>query len=389
MDKRLKYFNKLMSAYGAGDYDKAQRLSSGSAEPDADDIVDTMLAGVQMLGEELNARTISRDYFTGIFNRVTDMVIIVSRKGIIENVNLSARERLGYPDQVLLGRPVDSLLGKGSAPFSRELAVAGGGDGVAVIRDRSFAPAKGPDFPVEIYVWYLAGRGRGRAGQAVLTVRDMTDQLVSENRVLRAMIDTQEKERIRLARDLHDGLGQRLAAIKFMVSSAVRYYRNREVGKKLDWINWKLGELIEESRDICFNLMPKTLEDFGLIYAVRELGGHLVSSGMVELALEASESFPALPRELEIDLFRVVQEFVNNAVGHGKARKIRIVFLADGGQLQVELSDNGKGFNPDPSRGQGMGLRNMETRIRSHDGVFRLASAPGKGTRVLVQVPLR
>jgi signal transduction histidine kinase len=99
-------------------------------------------------------------------------------------------------------------------------------------------------------------------------------------------------------------------------------------------------------------------------------------------------SLADLGRALEIDLFRVVQEFVGNAVRHGEATVVRVRIRGGPGSVGLLLRDNGKGFETATVQGRGMGLRNMHSRVTSHGGLFRLVSSPGNGTEARIRVDI-
>lgn len=378
MDHRLKYIDRLLASYSAGDFDKRLPLSEGLDDTDA------VISGLHMLAEEVKAVTISRDHFNTIFNSVSEMVFVVTGKGLMEELNRAAWERLGFPYGGLVGRPVDVLTGSVRPSLFRQVRRMQGPEGLVRVWDRSFLTARGETFPVEITASRLAGR-KGQ-GAMLLTAKDIGPRLAAENRLLRAVIDAQEQERLRLARDVHDGMGQQLSAVKFLVSVAVAECVAPDLRDKLQAAKEALADVIALTGNICYNLVPRTLEDFGLRETVRELAGRLERSGRIRMVVEEARGFPALSRALEIDLFRVIQEFVNNSIRHGEATYMLVRFQGDADGVEVRLKENGKGFDPALVQGAGMGLRNMYSRIRSHQGEFRLVSGPGKGTEAMIRV---
>ena len=378
MDQRLRHINKLLASYSAGNFDRRLPLSERLDETDA------VISGLHMLAEELKAVTISRNYFNDIFNAVSDMVIVLSAGGVIGEVNAAVCERLGYLKKALIGRRVDMLTEDGRPSLLRQIKEERGPGGLVRIWNRSFLTARGETFPVEMTARPLPEAGG--QGAILLTAKDIGPRMEAETRLLRAVIDGQEEERMRLARDLHDGLGQQLAAVKFLVSVAARECVVPELREKLQAANESLTDMIGQKNSICYNLMPKTLEDFGLVQAVREMGERLERTGIMRVTVETGREFPALSRALEIDLFRVVQEFMTNAVRHGEATVMRVRFGGRGNEVDIWMRENGKGFDPALLQGTGMGLRNMQSRVRSHAGNLALKSKPGKGTEARIRL---
>jgi len=380
MDQRLKYIDQLVASLSAGDFDRRFSLS------DKLDDTDAVIGMLHMLAQELKEVTISRDYFTNIFNAVSDMVLVLSGRGIIEDLNLAVTERLGYKRQALVGRPVDVLTGEGWASMLRHMREDRGPTGLVKFWNKSFREAAGVSFPVEMTARALPGQGGRSKGAILLTAKDVGPRHEAEGRLLRAVIDGQEEERARLARDLHDGLGQQLAAAKFLVATAVADCRDLGLREKLAAASETLTDIIRLKDGICYNLMPQTLEDFGLVPAVREMGERLARAGVLRVDVETGRAFPELPRPLEIDLFRIVQEFIANAIRHGEATVLQVRFAGHGEDVEVRLKENGKGFDLGLIHGPGRGLRNMQSRIRSHSGALVLNSKPGRGTEARIRV---
>ena len=219
-------------------------------------------------------------------------------------------------------------------------------------------------------------------------IRDITHQKETENLIIRAIVDTQEKERIRFAKDIHDSLGQQLSAIKFYLATLVESDEQFEKNELLTRSNEALISILADIRNICFNLMPKTLEDFGLIKAVKELCFKNEFSGSLIFKINADKDFPLLNKSLEIAIFRIIQEFINNAVKHGKADRIEMWFQHSKNYMEVDLHDNGVGFEvKEMSTFHGMGLKNILSRVHSYFGEIKIISTPDKGTRFKISIP--
>jgi PAS domain S-box-containing protein len=380
MDKRFKDIHTLLASYSEGHFEKRLPLS------DELDDTDALISGLHMLAEELKAVTITRDYFNNIFNTVSEMVVVLTAGGVIEEVNKAVSDRMGYLKRVLVGRPVDVLTGNARPSLFRQLRRQRGPDGLVRIWNRSFLTMEGQAFPVDITARILVGRGTRGQGAILLTAKDITVQLATENKLLRAVIAAQEQERARLARDLHDGLTQQLSAVKFLVSVAVKECGLPVLRDKLQAANESLFDILGMMRGVCYNLMPKALEDFGLVQAVREMAEQVQTAGIMRVVVEEGRHFPVMEKAMEIDLFRVIQEFMANGIRHGEATYMLVRFEGKGQEVEVRLKENGKGFEPALVQGQGMGIRNMHSRIRSHEGAFLLSSSPGKGTEARIRL---
>lgn len=377
MDKRLKKIASRLSEYSLGRFDKRLTLSSRL------DDIDAIISGINMLGEELKTITISRDYFTNIFNSVSDMVLILNSKGIIENANKSAEKQLNYEPGSLTGIPITNLHRDKFLYFkniTKQLK-----SNLLITNDGILQTREGLNIPVRINASYFKNEQKKRL--ILLTASDITFQIKTENLIIRAIIDTQEKERQRLAKDLHDSLTQQLSAIKFYIGTTTDLTKNRKQKTILLKSNEALTEVIADMRNICFNLMPKTLEEFGLAKAVKEFCNHFLFHKKINYIIEQNTGLPEISSELKIDLYRIIQEFITNAVKHGKANKITISFNYNKKILKIILADNGKGFDCNQP-GKGMGLQNVQSRVKSHNGKLNMVSNIGKGTCYTINIPL-
>lgn len=222
-------------------------------------------------------------------------------------------------------------------------------------------------------------------------IKDITKQKETENLVIRTIVDTQEQERKRFAKDLHDSMGQQLSAIKFYLSTLNSFsevQENRRFNDILSKSVSVLDNVITELRNVCFNLMPRTLENFGLVYAITELCRKIEFEKILEFDFVVSENFPELEKTLEIALFRIIQEFINNSIKHGKATKIIMELKSEDNNIHIYLRDNGKGFDfNNVDYMQGMGLKNIKSRVQSYNGEITIESTLGTGTKFKITIP--
>ncbi|HWY10029.1 MAG TPA: response regulator [Bacteroidia bacterium] len=220
-------------------------------------------------------------------------------------------------------------------------------------------------------------------------IRDITSQKETENLVLRAIIETQENERVRMGKNLHDSVGQKLAALKmFLEEMSIQNpeLKESEVFKKS---KETIAGTYDELKSICFNIMPKTLEVLGLKVAVKEFILQNQIKGAFEIEFNINENFPRLNSQLEIALFRIVQEFVNNSMRHSKAKKVNLTFRSSPTQAVITLKDNGEGFVLKKAfNGNGMGLKNIHSRVQSYNGILDINSNTNMGTEFVISLPL-
>src|SRR6266480_741599 len=291
MDSRFKKINKLLSEYSLGNFNKKLGISSRLDE------VDAFISGVNMLGEELKDRTISRDYFNNIFNSVSDMVFVLDKQGRIENINTSVVNHLQYSLNFLRGKPINYLLGKLQPDWFgkvlKNIQTSGMDNSETVFRTKDKN-----NIPVLVSASFLI-RGNNLKEGILITAKDISFQKKSENMVLKAIIETEEKERIRLAKDIHDGIGQQLSAIKFYIGTSADAVEDPRQKSILLKANSALVDVQADMRNICFDFMPKSLENFGLVKAVEELCYKNGFLDQIKIIIKEFRGFPRLPVQEE------------------------------------------------------------------------------------------
>lgn len=204
----------------------------------------------------------------------------------------------------------------------------------------------------------------------------------------KSVLDAEEKERQRIASELHDGVGQLMTAAK-MNLGALEGELNLDTDKKKTAYQ-KIMDLITESgkevREVSHNLMPNVLLKKGLSNAVQEFLNK-IDARVIKVNLHAEGIQDKIDANTESVLYRVIQECVNNVIKHSQASHLDISIQNDAEGIAVSIEDNGVGFDVASSKGNGLGLGNMKTRIEFLKGSIDIDSAPGKGTLVAIFVP--
>lgn len=373
MDKRLNEINARIIEYSLGNFNKRIKISGSKDELDA------ISNGINMLGEELNAATISKNYFNSIFNSVSEMVFILTKNGIIQDVNSATERKLKSSKEILIGKSVYQFFQKNSIDF-KNIETS---DTSLLPNYNTLSIKNNKDIPVRIKLTSFHNNLNKQF--YILTATDVTYEIESENRIMKSIIHGQEKERERLAKDFHDSIIQELSAVKFELNASRSLTKNKSIHLALRKPNEDLTRLIKDVRTICFNLMPVMLEEFGLLEAIREFSRQF--NKQVKFKIIQSSHLPNLSSELKIDLYRISQEFITNAIKHGNSDKIQVHFSMYQRFLKVSLRDNGKGFDI-KKQSKGMGLRNLQVRVKSHNGKVVLQSEEGKGTAIKILIPI-
>lgn len=219
----------------------------------------------------------------------------------------------------------------------------------------------------------------------VEATRQQHQQELNEQKLRAAyLIAGQEEERKRLSRELHDGLGQMLTAIKLQVEGL----ESRKSLANTGTLKTLIAQTIQETRSISNNLMPSALTDFGIVPALKGLADIQRRSSAVDVTLQTNLPTVRIDKQVEIMLYRVSQEAVSNALRHGHPTHISLNLFEKDDYLHLIIEDDGRGFQQQRSRSSdGQGIHNMHERVTLLNGKFRLTSTPGKGTKVQVSVP--
>ncbi|MCF8332204.1 MAG: PAS domain S-box protein [Bacteroidales bacterium] len=222
-----------------------------------------------------------------------------------------------------------------------------------------------------------------------ITRRKMAERLlaIERERRLASVFGAQELERQRVSRELHDGLGQRLAGLKLAVEE-IKSSTNNNSLMKLDTIEQYLTEAIQETRQISYNLMPPELYDFGLSRAIHQFCIKNTNNSTININFNKEGHEPGLSKEQKVYLFRICQEALNNAIKHSSAKRIevQIAFMLEYIVLIVE--DNGLGFDKTEIT-YGNGIYNIRERVSLLKGNVSMESSPGKGTVIYIRIPYK
>jgi signal transduction histidine kinase len=215
------------------------------------------------------------------------------------------------------------------------------------------------------------------------------ERVRSEKRVINAIINTEENERKRFAKDLHDGLGPILSTVKMSLSALTDRIKDESGSVILNNTNHLVNEAISAIKDISNNLSPHVLSNFGLSSAISAFTNKINQTKTVEIDFKSNMETQRLDNDKEVVMYRAVCELINNSVLHSGASRIEIELNKHEKFITLQFYDNGRGFDTSSLSKEdtkGMGLSNIETRVKTVEGVFILESTPGKGTSALIKL---
>ncbi|MHB1133954.1 MAG: sensor histidine kinase [Chloroflexota bacterium] len=214
------------------------------------------------------------------------------------------------------------------------------------------------------------------------------------NRLAKELIDAQEVERQRLAGELHDDLGQSLVALKISLELLLADLPRtaKPLRQRLAQSVAMTGDLIQLGRTLAYDLYPPALHIAGLNLAMEQLCRDLAERAHLEIKY-CGQELPGLPDATALALYRCLQEALTNVMKHAGAAQVRVVLRAEGDAVRLEVSDDGRGFDPEAilaeGHSRGLGLRLLRERANLLGGQLEIESATGQGCRLVALAPLR
>jgi signal transduction histidine kinase len=235
----------------------------------------------------------------------------------------------------------------------------------------------------------LADAELARLGSALNVLLDgLTSDREQMRRLASEVIRAGDRERAYIARELHDGTAQTLAALLFQVSVLERENAHPEMQERLTTIRQITSDVLEEVRTLAHTVHPRVLDDLGLVAALRHLARLAEDRSSADIEVDAERVTQTIPPPVAAVLYRVAQEAVGNALRHAAPTSIIIHLEAADGRARMQVVDDGRGFDvPEAERRRpGMGLFTMRERVALVEGRFDIVSAPGRGTSIVAEV---
>ncbi|MEM6723857.1 MAG: histidine kinase, partial [Bacteroidota bacterium] len=216
--------------------------------------------------------------------------------------------------------------------------------------------------------------------------RLLLQQLQNQEELVQHTILTQEKERQRIASDLHDEIGSKLNVIHLYTHQFLKHDPTPVLKTKVGELSEIINQTIQTTRRISHELLPPTLEELGLIPALDELVNSFNDTGTIQIALQQNGPDLQLQNKVtELNLFRIIQELINNSIKHGKAALVEIQINSQTGQIHYQ--DNGQGADVPASDVQkGLGMRNIESRLKIIKGSWTYQLEANKGFQAIIRL---
>jgi signal transduction histidine kinase len=215
---------------------------------------------------------------------------------------------------------------------------------------------------------------------------DLSERIASDS--LRRVVEAQELERRRLARELHDETGQALTSILLGLKALEDKLDDADTRAAAAELRELVVTTLQDVRRLAVELRPSALDDFGLIAAVERLSASFSEQTGIEIDFETALVAERLPAEVETALYRIVQESLTNVVKHARARRVSILLARRNGAIKAVIEDDGQGFDPAASPSAGFGLVGMRERLALLGGRLEVESSGDTGTTIAAEVPV-
>jgi PAS domain S-box-containing protein len=331
-----------------------------------------------------------------LLDLVSDAALICDTAHRITYWNRAAERLYGWSSEEAVGKDVsDMLQTEYPVPFADLLATLeeqGRWEGELVHTNRY-------GMRVLVYSRWIHKRGERGEFKGWLEINaDLTQQRQAEETARRLsgrILQLQDEERRKIARELHDSVGQYLAMLKITIDRGERKGIAASTRQLLNQCSQIVDQCISETRTVSYLLHPPLLDENGLLSAVRwYVEGFAARSG-IEVQMKAPPAIPRLLKEIETTLFRILQESLTNVHRHSQSKKVNIEIACDTYTVSLRVRDFGKGIPLDRIRsfrdrgsGMGIGLGGMRERVRELGGILRIEPAEPSGTAIVVVIPL-
>lgn len=349
-------------------------------------------AGTESLGEGETRRA-------AVFDAAPNPVIAIDDGGRVIDINLAAISAFGLRREDVIGGNLVDLIAPPRARTQLRARLARfratGTSALLGKRLRGLAVrSDGTEFPVELIAQRLPTTG---PPELAIYLNDITrrrqaeTQLTSYQGRLRSLaaelLLIEERERRRLAADLHDGLSQTIALVQIKLA-ALRFPSDPALQATLDDLAGLMSDALRSARSITFELTPPILHDVGLEPAVEWLLENIQLRYRIEIGFENDRKPKPVDERVRIILFRSIRELLINAAKHASAKRVLVRLARERGGVEVAVEDDGVGMDPDVALVMGSGLFSIRERMHHVGGSMRIESARGRGTRIRLSAPL-
>ncbi len=380
-----------------------QKISNGDRNMkvtvDSDDEFMILANSFNSMLDTLNKTTISEKSLRNILDSLYGALLVTDTACNIRSLNKTTSKLLGYDENELLEQNIMLLFD--SNYTSRKSSSENPADLNDISRQlrtkKEIITKDGRTIPVYVTCTILSNH-EGLSEGMVVVGHDLTEEKAQEKKIdkirkegIIAINEAQENERLRIATDIHDGLGQMLTGISYSIQEFEP--ENNAISTLLQKVQKQVDSTIQETKHIAQNLTPILLKDFGLVAAIKNLVAKTNQLGEIDVIFKAYDFNTRIDSSVEKAIYRITQEALNNILKHARAKSASIELFLKAHLLVLVIEDDGVGFDLKghmlKDNSAGIGLISMRERVSAFDGIFTIDSQIGKGTEIIIEIPCR
>ena len=331
-----------------------------------------------------------------MFENAKDAIYVHDLSGRYTSVNRAAERLSGFPREEILGKHFSNFVLPRDLKHVRTNLCRKLDEESETIYEVDMVRRDGQRVPVEVSSRLIFEDGVAVGVQGV--ARDVTERkrVQEASRIYsQRLIQAQEAEREKVARELHDEIGQVLTAVRINLQSVQRFWGTADSVSRLDESVGIVDEALGRVRELSIELRPALLDDLGLSVALRwYVDRYAQRTGITAEVLDGFEDDTRLPRELETVCFRIAQEALTNVARHAQAVSVSVRLERSRERMLLTITDDGVGFDiyelrKSASETSALGLRGMEERALAVGGYIEIDSGSGRGTRIRATFPFK
>ncbi len=389
-----RHFSRSISSVGSA----VRKIGSGDImvrlHATAKDELGDLIESFNVMAEQLQTITVSKEYFDSILQNMNDSIIVISQDGNILNINHAASFMLLCKEEEITGSKFSRLFPRGSFHWNENLKRIIEHTGL-IQKESLITSPSGRTIPVAYSITKMAGDYE-LVDRYVCVIQDITYRKRAEETIRhlsQEMIRLQEDERGRISREIHDNMGGSLQALKIMVYNFITANPGKgDAGDDYSGIMSYIDTIINDARKISRSLSPVGFKAMGLPKAIISMVETMNISRNMDIRVDVDKLDNFFPGNWDINLYRMVQESMTNIIKHSGATGVSIrVSLVDD-TLTMTIKDNGTGIDmkapgSENSHAHGLGLLIMNERAGLLNGKFDFHSRKGKGTVITIEIP--
>jgi len=369
---------ELIFSFAEGNYSKRGEISEKG------DKRDSLISGINMLGEELESKTISRDFFESIFHAVQEMIFVLDINGKIRRFNNVCSSILNIPHEQIYDQPIENLLTeneKGKIINSFKIFSSG-------VSHFSFETHFELSSEKSIIVSCQISKVLDRLGEHegyLLIVQDISEKKIKDNIVIKTIVETQGKERKKLADNLNSSVNHELNSIKMVLFNLTRNLKeNQEFQKLLNECNEQISTSIQTIEEISENLMPKSIDEGGLFAALKALANRLNNQKREFITINFGKEVGRISKKSEIILYQLIEELLNYFLDNDATTKIFGSFEMSDDKLIMELKKTRNSFIIKRESG----IHNIGSKIKAFGGTYKYFSTYKNEEFITAEIPI-